>query len=37
LAYYKSAKRFHPDLNPNDSKAKRKFQDLSDAYEVRIV
>lgn len=34
LAYYKSAKKYHPDLNPNDIKAKRKFQILSDAYEI---
>lgn len=34
LAYYKEAKKCHPDLNPKDKKAKEKFQRLSKAYEV---
>ena len=34
LAYYKEAKKCHPDLNPNDKKAKEKFQELSKAYEI---
>lgn len=34
LAYYKEAKKCHPDLNPNDAKAKEKFQELSKAYEI---
>ncbi len=34
LAYYKEAKKCHPDLNPNDAKAKQKFQELSQAYEI---
>ena len=34
MAYYKEAKKCHPDLNPNDAKAKEKFQDLSRAYEI---
>jgi DnaJ domain len=34
LAYYKEAKKCHPDLNPNDKKAKEKFQRLSKAYEI---
>lgn len=33
-AYRKRAKQFHPDLHPNDPKAKAKFQALSEAFEV---
>lgn len=33
-AYRKRAKRFHPDLHPDDPKAKAKFQALNEAYEV---
>ena len=33
-AYRKRAKLFHPDLHPNDPKAKAKFQDLNEAYDV---
>ena len=33
-AYLKRAKAFHPDLHPDDPKAKAKFQALSEAYEV---
>ena len=33
-AYVKRAKQFHPDLHPDDPKAKAKFQDLNEAYEV---
>lgn len=33
-AYRKRAKQFHPDLNPDDPKAKAKFQVLSEAYDV---
>ncbi len=33
-AYLKRAKQFHPDLNPDDPKAKAKFQALNEAYEV---
>lgn len=33
-AYRKRAKQFHPDLHPNDPKAKAKFQALSEAYDV---
>jgi molecular chaperone DnaJ len=32
--YYKLAKQFHPDQNPNDSKAAEKFAKLQNAYEV---
>lgn len=33
-AYKKRAKLFHPDLHPNDPKAKAKFQALNEAYDV---
>lgn len=33
-AYRKRAKLFHPDLHPNDPKAKTKFQALNEAYDV---
>lgn len=33
-AYRKRAKQFHPDLHPNDPKAKAKFQALNEAYDV---
>ncbi|MBQ8655821.1 MAG: J domain-containing protein [Prevotella sp.] len=33
-AYLKRAKQFHPDLHPDDPKAKAKFQALSEAYDV---
>ena len=33
-AYKKRAKQFHPDLHPNDPKAKAKFQALNEAYDV---
>lgn len=34
LAYFKEAKKSHPDLNPNDSQAKLKFQVIADAYSI---
>ncbi len=34
MAYRKRAKLFHPDLHPNDPKAKAKFQALNEAYDV---
>ena len=34
LAYYRLAKKHHPDMNPGDAKAKAKFQQISQAYEV---
>ena len=34
MAYRKRAKQFHPDLHPNDPKAKAKFQALNEAYAV---
>jgi len=34
MAYYKLAKQFHPDLNPNDEFAKKKFQEVSEAFDI---
>jgi hypothetical protein len=34
LAYFRQAKKYHPDLNPNDPSAKAKFQEISAAYEL---
>ena len=33
-AYRKLARKFHPDLNPNDKAFEAKFKELSEAYEV---
>jgi hypothetical protein len=33
-AYFETAKRTHPDLHPNDPKAKAKFQQVNHAYQV---
>ena len=33
-AYRKLARKFHPDLNPNDKEANKKFQQISEANEV---
>jgi len=33
-AFYKAAKKHHPDLNPGDAHAKRKFQEVTAAYEM---
>jgi len=33
-AYRKLARKFHPDLNPNDKEAKQKFQQINEANEV---
>jgi len=33
-AYRKLARKFHPDLNPNDKEAEKKFQELNEANEV---
>ena len=33
-AYRKLARKFHPDLNPNDKDAKRNFQEINEANEV---
>lgn len=34
VAYFKEAKKFHPDVNPNDPMAKAKFQEIAEAYEI---
>lgn len=36
-AYYQLAKKFHPDTNKGDPSASKKFQEVSEAYEVSIV
>ena len=33
-AYYQLAKKYHPDTNKDDPHAEKKFQDVSEAYEV---
>lgn len=33
-AYRKLARKYHPDLNPNDKEAEKKFQELNEANEV---
>ena len=33
-AYRKLARKYHPDVNPGDTKAESKFQDINEAYEV---
>jgi curved DNA-binding protein len=33
-AYYELAKKFHPDKNPNDKTAKKKFQQIQAAFDV---
>lgn len=33
-AYRKLARKYHPDVNPNDSEAKKKFQQINEANEV---
>lgn len=33
-AFKKLARKYHPDLNPNDKKAEEKFKEINEAYEV---
>lgn len=33
-AYYKAAKKYHPDVNPGNKEAEAKFKEASEAYEV---
>ncbi|MFW6323810.1 MAG: DnaJ C-terminal domain-containing protein [Desulfovibrionales bacterium] len=33
-AFKKMARKYHPDLNPNDSEAETKFKEINEAYEV---
>ncbi len=33
-AYRKTAKKYHPDLNPNDKVAEEKFKECNEAYEI---
>src|SRR5262245_2619446 len=33
-AYRKLARKYHPDVNPNDKSAEEKFKEVSEAYDV---
>lgn len=33
-AYYKLAKKYHPDVNPGDAEAEKKFKEINEAYGV---
>jgi DnaJ-class molecular chaperone len=33
-AYRKLARKYHPDLNPNDKEAERRFKEINEAYQV---
>jgi DnaJ homolog subfamily A member 3 len=35
-SYYQLAKKYHPDTNKDDPNASKKFQEVSEAYEVNI-
>ena len=34
MAYYREAKKWHPDMNPNNATAKERFQRITNAYEL---
>lgn len=36
-AYYELAKKYHPDTNKGDPSANKKFQEVSEAYEVSVT
>lgn len=36
-AYYELAKKYHPDTNKGDPSANKKFQEVSEAYEVSVI
>ena len=33
-AYRKLARKYHPDMNPDDATAKKKFQEVQSAFEI---
>ncbi|MBO7400993.1 MAG: DnaJ domain-containing protein, partial [Clostridia bacterium] len=33
-AYFKLAKQYHPDANPGDKEAERKFKEINEAYSI---
>ena len=33
-AFWKLAKKYHPDVNPDDAEAEQKFKEANEAYEV---
>ena len=33
-AYRKLAKKYHPDANPGDAEAEKKFKEINEAYEI---
>ena len=33
-AFWKLAKKYHPDVNPDDKQAEEKFKEANEAYEV---